>query len=303
VSAFSASGDPVGSAASAPLTAAHRARLIEDLRRRGVRGGLIPRHRAMIGLRLTPILVFELLLVPAIVSGAVLLVFPELLGLWQNFFRLGTQALRLPGQIETSVVTLVGPLTIALPRLTVQAPWPTGTQLVIHAVLLIGAVLLSFVLPRRFYPAALLLRALAILHATSVAFFAFGARPFPYPLPEYATDFLLCGLVVLAVAPFLLGLTFFIFGVPLVQKLLLSALLLVHLAVLLPLQLLLHVYIAARASLVMLPLLFIAFGLLLDVTVFVALYGWGMSWLSGAERARLPWRRRHAASNAREVRP
>lgn len=282
--AFSVSGE----AAVAPPRDARRAQLVEDLRRRGVRGGLIPQHRAMIGLRLTPTIAFELLLVPALVAGAVLLLFPELLALWQDFFRFGTRVLQLPGQVETNVVTLVGGLSVALPRFTVEAAWPTRLQLYGHAGLVLGIALTSFALPRRMYPGALLLRALAILHATSVAFFFVGTRPFPYPLAEYATDFLLCGLVVLTVAPFLLGLTFFIFGVPLVEKLLLSALLLAHLAVLLPLQLLLHVYIAARASIVMLPLLFIAFGLLLDVTVFVALYGWGMSWLSSAERRRRP---------------
>lgn len=296
--AYSASGE-------APVAAprdVRRAQLVADLRRRGVRGGLIPQHRAMVGLRLTPTIAFELLLVPALVAGAVLLLFPELLALWQDFFRVGARALRLPGQIETTVVTLLGGLTVALPQFTVQAAWPTRMQLLGHAGLVLGIGLMSFALPRRLYPGALLLRALAILHATSVAFFFVGSRPFPYPLPQYATDFLLCGLVVLAVAPFLLGLTFFIFGVPLVEKLLLSALLLVHLAVLLPLQLLLHVYVAVRASIVVLPLLFIAFGLLLDVTVFVALYGWGMSWLSSAERRWRP-RRGRAASRASEVQP
>ncbi|WP_284350615.1 hypothetical protein [Roseisolibacter agri] len=284
MSARSASGE----AALAPPRDARRAQLVDDLRRRGVRGGLIPQHRAMIRLRLTPTIAFELLLVPALVAGAVLLLFPELLALWQDFFRFGTRALGLPGQVETSVVTLFGGLTVALPQFTIEAAWPTRMQLLGHAGLVVGIALMSFALPRRLYPAALLLRALAILHATSVTFFLLGTRPFPYPLAQYATDFLLCGLVVLTVAPFLLGLTFFIFGVPLVEKLLLSVLLLAHLAVLLPLQLMLHVYIAARASLVMLPLLFIAFGLLLDVTVFVALYGWGMSWLSSAERRRGP---------------
>ena len=280
---------------------ARRAQLVEDLRRRGVRGGLIPQHRAMIRLRLTPTIAFELLLVPAIVAGAVLLLFPELLALWQDFFRFSARMLRLPGQVESSVVTLFGGLTVALPQFTVEAAWPTRTQLLGHAGLVVGIGLMSFALPRRLYPAALLLRALAILHATSVAFFLVGTRPFPYPLAQYATDFLLCGLVVLAVAPFLLGLTFFIFGVPLVEKLLLSALLLAHLAVLLPLQLMLHVYVAARASIVMLPLLFIAFGLLLDVTVFVAIYGWGMSWLSSAERRRRP--RDGQAPRGRQVQP
>ena len=287
-----------GEAGRAPAADPARARLVADLRRRGVRGGLIPQHRAMVGLRFTPAIFGELLLVPALVAGAVLLLFPELLALWAGFFRVGAAMLRLPAAVDTTVVTLFGGLTVALPRLAIEAPWPSHAQLTGHALLVVGVAALSFALPPRFYPGALLLRALAVLHATSVVFFAFGARPFPYPLPQYATDFLLCGLVVLTVAPFLLGLTFFIFGVPLAQKLLLSAMLVGHLAVLLPLQLLLHVYLAARVSLIVLPVLFIAFGLLLDVMVFVALYGWGMSWLSSGER-----RGAGARGRAGQVRP
>jgi hypothetical protein len=269
----------------APLPAQRR-RLVEELRRRGVRGGVIPQHRAMVGLRLSPLIGLELLLVPALVTLTTVLLIPELLDAWRSFFGWMLRALHLPGNVESRVVTLFGGLSFALPLLTVQSPWPTHAELLAHGAAVLVVVGVSFLLRPTLLPLTYLLRALATIHATSVAFFLFARQPFPYPLPQYASDFLLCGLVVLAVAPFLLGLTFFIFGVPLVEKLVLSVLLVAHLAVLLPLQLMVHVYLAHRGSLVVVPLLFIALGLLLDILVFVSLYGWGMSWLSTGERRR-----------------
>jgi hypothetical protein len=51
--------------------------------------------------------------------------------------------------------------------------------------------------------------------------------------------------------------------------------------VLLPLQAAVHAWIIHRGSFLTLPVLFFLFGPLLDVFVYVALYGWGMSWRSG----------------------
>jgi hypothetical protein len=44
----------------------------------------------------------------------------------------------------------------------------------------------------------------------------------------------------------------------------------------------------ANLSLVVMPVLFLMFGLVLDVMIFVAFYGWGMSWdgVLGQERRR-----------------
>jgi len=71
--------------------------------------------------------------------------------------------------------------------------------------------------------------------------------------------------------------------------------LLVHLAVFLPLQAVVHAYVIYRGSLLTMPVLFLVFGVLLDVFVYVALYGWGMSWRSAsaldATDRRIPGRR------------
>jgi hypothetical protein len=50
-----------------------------------------------------------------------------------------------------------------------------------------------------------------------------------------------------------------------------------HLAVLTPLQYLTHIYIISRGSSLFMPVLYIMFGLLPQVGVFIAFYSWGMS--------------------------
>jgi hypothetical protein len=82
-------------------------------------------------------------------------------------------------------------------------------------------------------------------------------------------------------SPFLVAFTFHIFDFLLWQKFAMGALLLGHLAVLLPLQAAVHTWVIYRASLLAMPMMFLIFGVLLDVFVYVALYGWGMSWRSG----------------------
>jgi hypothetical protein len=87
--------------------------------------------------------------------------------------------------------------------------------------------------------------------------------------------------VVLVLSPFLVAFTFNIFDFRLSQKLLMSLLLLGHVSVLVPLLAALHAFVIFKASLLAIPMLFFAFGVLFILFVYVALYGWGMSWRSG----------------------
>jgi len=82
----------------------------------------------------------------------------------------------------------------------------------------------------------------------------------------------------MGLVPLLLGLTLHVFDLPLWRKLLLTVLLLLHLAVFVPLNVLLHVWLVMRGTAIVMPVLFLLFGLLLDVFIFVAFYGWALSW-------------------------
>jgi hypothetical protein len=62
----------------------------------------------------------------------------------------------------------------------------------------------------------------------------------------------------------------------------------VHLSVFLPLQVLVHVGLVLKGSALVMPVLFLIFGLLLDVLILVAFYGWALSWPGTLERSESP---------------
>ena len=62
---------------------------------------------------------------------------------------------------------------------------------------------------------------------------------------------------------------------------------LVHLAVFVPLQVLVHIWLVLHGTALLMPVLFLVFGLLLDVLVFVSFYGWALSWRGELERGKV----------------
>ena len=233
----------------------------------------------MIGLEVSRWLLVDLALLPLMFALAVFVLLDPLLDTWREFFEMLRGPLGLPGVVTTRVVEL-GPISIAIPFYSTQAAWPEAMDLrsgwFLVAALALGGVLLR----GRFTPFAYLLRALAVVQLTAQVWFSFAASPFSYSLPSYMSGLLVCGVVILLLSPVLVSFTYFIFDFPLWQKLLLASMLLVHLAVFLPLQAVVHAYVIHRSSLLAMPILFLVFGVLLDVFVYVALYGWGMSWRS-----------------------
>ena len=255
-------------------------RRIDVLRDRGFRGGRIAPHRSMIGLEVSRWLLVDLLVLPAMFALAVFVLMDPLLDMWRWTLDTLRVPLGLPGVVATRVVEL-GPISVPIPYYTAEALWPAATDLRTGWILTIVLGVAGALLKGRYTPFGFLLRALAAIQLTAQVWFTFAAPPFSYALSHYVAGLLVCGVVILLLAPVLVAFTYFIFDFPLWQKLLLASLLLVHLAVFLPLQAVVHAWIVYRGSLLTLPMLFLVFGVLLDVFVYVALYGWGMSWRSG----------------------
>ena len=87
-------------------------------------------------------------------------------------------------------------------------------------------------------------------------------------------------LAAIAIIPLMLGLTYYVIDARFRQKLGLTLAAMGHLIVFVPLQYMLQSYIIAHGSLLLMPLCFALFALLPEVMIFIALYGWGMSWPS-----------------------
>lgn len=255
-----------------------RGRLLGELRARGARGGVISEHRAMVSGRLTASRLTSMVVVPLLLAGSVTLALGPLGEAWGMALQWLAAFLRLPGEVDFASVSLGSILTFRVPYLTTVAPLPGPTHFLIVGAICAVVLALSFALPDRFLPLRYFLRFAALVQLTTILNFAVRPGTFPYDLLHYTLGFLEAGCAVLVLIPIVLGLTFFPFDIALWRKVALTAMAVAHVAVLLPMQVALHVYVVHHLSLLALPTMFFIWGILIEIFVFVALYGWGMSW-------------------------
>lgn len=251
---------------------------------RGVRGGVIAPHRSMVGLpwtvwRLATTLVLSL-------GGFALVVasLPWLGRFWQMLFERVGAFTGIDAPIGDQQFSLPGNIHFTLPFIAAVTPQPDVGVLWIASAVAAAMVLVSFLLPERFTPLKYLLRLLALLQGSSILFFAASAEPFPYRLLDHVFVLESAGLVVMGLVPLVLGFTLHVFDLALWKKLLLTLAILTHLAVFVPLQALVHIWLVMHGTAVVMPVLFLVFGLLLDILVFVSFYGWALSWRGELER-------------------
>jgi len=217
------------------------------------------------------------------IGGAVAVVagLNPLAELWARGFELLAGPLGMPGGVGTQGTSILGLLTLQTPFYLLEAGPPDAAMLRLVAVLAGAILVATMALPPRFVPLRYFLRFLILLQGISLGYFALApAGSFPYTLPSYTAGLIGMGQVVLVILPVILAVTYYLFDISWGRKLLLTALLLGHLAVMIPLQATVHAWLIARGSLLFLPPLFLVFGILVHVLVFVAFYGWGMSWPS-----------------------
>ena len=264
-----------------------RAKRLERLRVRGVRGGVITPHRSMVGLPWTLVRLLSTLLLSAAGLAALYLGLPWIGRLWQAVFEQGRAFLGLRVPLGDQLYSLAG-AEFSLPVLAVTTPLPDDRVLLIAGLVAAGVLAGSFLLPARFIPLRYFLRLLVVVQASAVAVFAWSAEPFPYRLQDHAALLFLAGLAVMALVPLVLGFTLHLFDLAFWKKLLLTITILGHLALFLPLQALVHLWLVLHGSAVLMPVLFLVFGLLADVLIFVAFYGWALSWRGELERKELP---------------
>ena len=93
------------------------------------------------------------------------------------------------------------------------------------------------------------------------------------------------GAMLITLVPIIHGLVYYIFDFGLLRKAVLTAMTMIHLIVLLPLQCLVQGAILHQ-SLLFVPLFYMLFGVPLDIFMIICYYAWGMSWrLRGVEAA------------------
>lgn len=238
--------------------------------------------------RLTPSLVVSILVIPVLTAVMMALALRPLGPLWGKVLQWLMELTRLPGEVALRDLALGPIFSFAVPYSTTMARLPVMSDFV-----LIGAVCgvllaVAWMLPARFLPLAYYFRFGVLVQLTAILAFAVRPDAFPYALPPYTESLVEIGAAVLVLMPLVYGCTLFPFDIALWRKLTLSVLSLGHLIVLIPLQVFIHAFTIHHLSLLVMPTMFFLWGILVHVFVFVAFYGWGMSWPDTMQRANRP---------------
>lgn len=230
----------------------------------------VPSQRALHRLRFSAWTFIELVAMAAIPSAALLWFQPWLKQFWLEVITWWASRLDLP-----LTLTQVG----AVQALQWQAGYagslvPTAGNGAITAAMVVAVYAGTFWMSDRQTPLKYVVRALCLVQTTALLFFMVSPSMFSYTMTGHLTSMLDAGYyLMLAVAP-LLALGWGVLRVPSYQKLLYPLLMLVYFAAMLPHKALLHALVLQHFSVLFMPILYLCFGTVFDLMVFVALYSW-----------------------------
>ena len=225
---------------------------------------------APLKLRLTARKSFELMLMVVIPSSLLLFAKPQLMGFWHSVMTWWIEKLAMPLELVRTGSTqslewlpnYIGPLV----------PGPiTG---LVTAAVVIGAFASTWWMSDRQVPLKYLVRTLCVVQGSALLVFMFAPTSFPYSTAGHLAAMLNAGFYLMMAMPALLALGWGVLSVPLHQKLLFPALMLLYFALMLPHKTLLHAVVIQQFSALSMPLLYLCFGAVFDLMVFVALYSW-----------------------------
>lgn len=197
-----------------------------------------------------------------------------------------------PGQVFDRLVaveyTLAGRTVSVMPELVFQAPEPGPWAIAAHFAVCAAAFAWSFRLGEERAPLVYFLRALVLIHGTSVAFHAMPGRHLPYDPGAYVSGMLTVGISIMALVPIVLAATHYLFDFGLGRKLGVTAAAMGWLYLTIPVKYAVHAILLHHGGMIFLPILFILFGLPVEVFGFIAIYAWGMSWKTRPPSAAKP---------------
>lgn len=272
---FSKNSDRPASSAAAKYTprSADRGRSL------GHRGGIITMHRALARFALDPLDLIVASLLVLLFSFTWMVSLPRLCRMWGFALEKGIKMLALHSEIGLTEhhITSYVHFKIPFPKMEGIAPDAWMWWSTVAVVCLLYAA--SYFLPKKLTPVAYLLRAMLFIQVTALLYFLFMPARFPHTPDSYMEGLVSYGIALISAVPALFGLTYYIFKFGLIKKIALTALTMSYLSLFLPVQILLQAMVLEKSVLFM-PILYLIFGLPVDILIIVAFYSWGMSWPS-----------------------
>ena len=268
----------------------------ERARRRGHRGGAILPHRSIWSLHLPWHRLATGLLIALGYTGLLALLQAPLAAFWDWQLLAWLQGLGLVGPVQAADLALLDPADASLFSLPMQqvdlAMSDVGSVgLAAHGLACVALWVAAGWLPDPAKPGAYVLRFAVLIHGASVLYFGLWPGSFTHSLGGHVSAGLRQSWMLLLLTPWLHLCTYYLFPFALRQRLAVTAVTLLYLALLAPLQYTTHALVLVWAGPVLMPLLHLLFGVMVPILGLVALYGWGMSWHNpqpepGVRRAR-----------------
>lgn len=215
----------------------------------------------------------ELLVMAALPTALLIYFKSDLMTLWQAIIAFWTRALDLSLAMQAS--DLVNTTNASSVN---DGSWvPSSRSLLLTGVLTGLIFFASQALPDRYFPLRVMLRGLCLIETIGLVYFWLTPASFPFTVTQHLYTILNLRFdFMLMLAP-MLALGWGILNTPFYQKIMAPLLFAMYFAVMLPHKALLHVWLLQQASLLHMPVLFLCFGTLLDLVIFIALYGWLVS--------------------------
>ncbi len=149
--------------------------------------------------------------------------------------------------------------------------------MIVTAAITLLMALLSYRMSGRMLPLKYLTRILVVVQAIAVGFFWLLPSSFPYDIANHLNDLLSVGYVLMMAIPVMLSVGYYVLNIGFITKVIHSTLILLYFVFMVPLQAIAHALVLQHFSVLFMPLLYLCFGTLFDMLIFIALYSWAAS--------------------------
>jgi len=254
-------------------------RSVDGGRFHGHRGGVIAMHRALTRFVLEPLDLITASLLVLLFSFTWIVSLPWLCRMWRYVLENGMKMLALHAELGLTEhhITPYIHFIIPFPKMEGIAPDAWMWWFTTAAVCLLYVA--SYFFPKKLTPVTYLLRVVLFIQVTALLYFLLIPARFPHTPDSYMEGLVSYRIALISAIPALFGLTYYVFKFSLIKKIALTVLTMSYLSLFLPVQILLQATILEKSVLFM-PILYIVFGLPVDILIILAFYSWGMSWLS-----------------------
>ncbi len=242
-------------------------------------------HRALARFVLEPLDLVTAALLVLTLTFAWIVALPWLCRFWRIVLETGMRMLAIDSGLGLAEHQITPYIRFAIPYPRMPGILPDARTWWVATAVVVGLFAASFFFPKKLMPVMYLLRAVLFIQVTAQLFFLFLPARFSHSPDSYMEGLTGYAIGLISFVPILFGLTYYIFDFGIVRKAFITALTMAHLSLFLPVQVLLQAVILQKSVLFM-PILYIVFGLQLEILIILSFYSWGMSWSFKSERVK-----------------